>query len=324
MKKAHLYYFSGTYNTKLIADKVKNELNISGYETLLENIENTRISTKHNEADLIGIISPVYGFGLPVPVVRFLNTMPEGKKQKTFVFTSCGGHEGVAIVQCLRTLKSKKYDVIFARKLVMPDTWLLAVNAPTQEKFDKAKEKVEEDIKQSINSIIDDKRKINIANPLLLLLLGFIYSIFYLIGRHLAGKSFITNHKCTSCKTCYSSCPSKTINWDKNNRPNWSWNCFQCFRCINTCPSDAIEISGYTTIAGLVSLFVADIPYRLIPISISNKLYPLNLPLRVFLFVVAAFIFVWCVDRLIKNHTLSRIIPKWYMTTNRKRYKNYN
>jgi Pyruvate/2-oxoacid:ferredoxin oxidoreductase delta subunit len=63
---------------------------------------------------------------------------------------------------------------------------------------------------------------------------------YYLIGRFIIAKTFITNDKCDNCGLCISQCPTQSIVL-ADNRPYWKLTCESCMKCMNYCPKRAIE-----------------------------------------------------------------------------------
>ena len=314
MKKAIIYYFSGCGNTKLIAENVSDKLKNQDFDSCLVNIENPDINME--KADLYGFIFPVYGFGLPHMVVKFINKLPKMQKQKAFMFLTPAGHEGAAIFQGLVLLKNKGFDVIRAHPVYMPDTWLLAMSAPSDEKFQESYAKSRDKIDKYINEMLENKKSLSIANPILIVLLGLINIMFHFIGRHQSGKTFISNNKCNSCKKCLKECSSTVIKW-QNNKPYWGWNCEQCYRCINTCPNDAVEISGFAMLISMSSIFWAHNTYKLIPDMITQKLNFLSPLPEIIILLLAVFLTM----RIAQMIAGLKFMPKWYLTKTRKRYK---
>ena len=66
-RKALVYYFTGTGNALWVANRSAGELKSAGYEVELNRLDadNYAPVNGHEAAEVIGIVSPVYGFGLP-------------------------------------------------------------------------------------------------------------------------------------------------------------------------------------------------------------------------------------------------------------------
>ena len=141
MKKAIIYVYSGTGNTKLVAELYKEFL--TDYETIIHMVRMNRLDNppredseteitlrrkgaKHayfnvpdpNEYDLVGFGYPVHGFNTPSAMYNFIKLLPAVEKGKrTFILKSSG--EGLTVnnyssQKFLPVLKRKGYDVLCA------------------------------------------------------------------------------------------------------------------------------------------------------------------------------------------------------------------
>jgi len=100
MKKAVIYVFSGTGNTRLVADLYKK--NLFEYETTIYDVRMKKVSENSSkfeflpfpspeEFGLVGFGHPVYGFNIPKPFDDFINLLPKLKNpKKAFVFKTSG------------------------------------------------------------------------------------------------------------------------------------------------------------------------------------------------------------------------------------------
>ena len=307
-----VYYFTGCGNSKFIANTVCKKLSTNEYCAELVNIEDNKIV---ENAELTGFVFPIYGFGLPQIAIKFIKNLPKREKEKSFLLTTPAGHEGIGILQGLLLLKGRGYNVINANNVYMPDTWLLACNAPSEEKLKQSCDKAEESIDKHIANILEEKKSISMANPISLLILGAIYILFYFLGRFQGPKTFAVNKKCNSCKLCSRICPSKIIYW-KNNKPYWGWNCQQCFRCINKCPQNAIEISYIGLIVSFATAFGGFYFYRFLPTVITSKLSAFSPLPQILFWLILSFAGVWLIHLLYRFN----LLPAWFTTKNRKRY----
>lgn len=315
MKKAVLYYFSGTGNTKLIAELIVSTLKDRAYTPVLVNIEDNEIPGEHLDAELIGLITPIYAFGLPKNVEDFVSSLPRSKKQKAFSVFTDAGCSGVAVLQVKYYFGRKNYNLLSATSLNMPDTWILVMDSPSQADVDKAYDKAKTDVTCLFQNIESKNKRFSSLNVFLYVLLWVIYRLFYYIGRHTSGKAFTTNDKCTLCKKCANKCPSKTIKVKKS-KLYWSWNCYQCFRCINTCPHNAVEISTVAFALSIFALLAGWYPYTLIPQELIPSALGVNIILAIFSYAAIQFIVIWFIQLLLYFN----LLPKWYITTKRRRY----
>jgi ferredoxin len=316
-KIVEINYFSGCGNSKILADKTKEIFLEKGFESKINNIEK---NINSSDCDILGIILPIYGFGLPKAGNDFIKNLPPGNGKKAFILFSAAGHEGVAIVQAFIKLKFKGYDVICSRTIYMPDTWTLVQNAPTPEKFHQKKEKAYLLLDEIINNIIQNKKKICVANPISLICLGLIHVLFYFHGRQASGKLFYADENCVSCKFCFKNCPSQAIEIHKE-KPYWNFNCQQCFRCINLCPKNAVQISGFTLLMYIIFIILGWKFYKLISFNFQEVFGGFN-NLVAFIYSMFFSLAMLAIYSFISNKTfLKKFLPVWSITNKRKRYK---
>jgi hypothetical protein len=83
-----LYYFSGSGNTLFVAKQLNERLPDSRLIPIVGLLSNTNVET---DATSIGIISPLHGMTLPVPVDQFLRKLCVGSAKYIFAITTRGG-----------------------------------------------------------------------------------------------------------------------------------------------------------------------------------------------------------------------------------------
>ena len=239
--KTILYYFSGTGNTLMLARLLAKELD----NTEIINIASHNAPDKHPEADAIGILFPVYAFGLPKIMHDFVSSqlkIPDNAY--VFSLTNFAGAGGAAASKQLKHLLSAKGEKLNARFwLPMPSNYIPFGGAESQNKQNRRFlsaanriKKIAEIIRKRPENYFYKRNRI----PL------FISNIFYKLFMKKCGidaRKFYINDKCTSCGTCAKVCPTHNIKIiDKH--PSWGTNCEQCMACLQWCPTGAIQING--------------------------------------------------------------------------------
>lgn len=252
MKKAVIYVFSGTGNTRLVADLYKEFL--TEYETSIYDVKMKKIESAGkvnfefqnipdpNEFDLIGFGHPVYGFNIPKPFDQFIDFLPKIKtSKKAFVFKSSG--EGLYINEfssqrLIHKLEKKGYEFISDRHYVMPYNMIFR-HTPDMVKrewlYSKAYARLScEDIQKG------KKDKVHI-NPLLRFWVPLVRIewIFYPLSAPFSFK--VDMEKCIKCQKCVRNCPLNNISFD-GNAFKFGHNCTMCTSCSFGCPTCAISI----------------------------------------------------------------------------------
>lgn len=239
--KTILYYFSGTGNTLMLARLLAKEFD----DTEIINIVSCNGSSPAQEADTIGILFPVYAFGLPKIMYNFVQNILE-TTDNTYVFSltnygSAGGPAALKQLKALLESKGRRLNAGFG--LTMPSNYIPFGGAESQEKQNKSFLKAAEKIKK-IAGIIKERpenyfyKKSRIPS----FISNFFYKFFF---RNCAkeAEKFYVNDNCESCRNCEKICPSQNIKM-VNKRPSWSADCEQCMACLQWCPAVAIHRKG--------------------------------------------------------------------------------
>ncbi len=239
--KTILYYFSGTGNTLMLARLLAKELD--GVEII--NIVSCKEPVEVPEADAVGILFPVYAFGLP-KIMRDFVTSKLQIADNTYVFslTNFAGAGGAAASKQLRNILLSKRIKLNARFWVpMPSNYIPFGGAESQQKQNKRFlsaadriHKIAEIIKKRPENYFYKRNRI----PL------FIASIFNNLFLKSCGKDakkFYADDKCSSDGICAKVCPTNNIKMVEG-LPVWGSNCEQCMACLQWCTHGAIHIKN--------------------------------------------------------------------------------
>lgn len=235
-----IYYFSGTGNSFQVA---------RGLSSLLENAELRSISGAKEadlSADTIGLVFPVYLWGMPQNVVDFIEKMRNIPfSGYLYAVATYYKDPGDVIGQVKHVLKKQDKSLSAGFTIPMPGNNIIFYEAESKENQN-AKIRAS---KETILSIATDILARNETFPAVsitdrLLKTGFLHGIILKMFKN-SDKNFRWEDVCTGCGTCSEVCPIGNIKL-KDNRPVWQHNCIQCLSCINLCPQKAIEY-GKTT-----------------------------------------------------------------------------
>lgn len=236
-----IYYFSGSGNTLKLARDFAKELG----ETELISISDLDRSEEvvPVPAETIGIFFPVYCYGLPHIVRKFIKRIPDGCVPKdTYLYAVCcsSGMKGAAPAMIEDILAEKKIRMTAAFHIRMPFNYLPLGNPPDEKRMEKIFAKAAEKTKESVEKIKARKR----TRPLRVF-------PFDTIGKFIASRAvaylqnydryFWTDENCNGCGLCTKLCPNGNITIDENNRPKWHGHCELCMSCIQYCPRLALQ-----------------------------------------------------------------------------------
>lgn len=330
-----IYYCTGTGNSKRVADLAANAWRARGAEVMVQSVEGSLSFAGHKKADFIGIVAPVYGFGLPPMMVRFLKTLPDGTGQRAFVLVATGNaesltwggrgvrippSEGIALLQARYWLKRRDYTLRCAAPIEMPTNWTLVTNPPGNVRqsvlFDNAAAAIDRHVHALYHGQLLFARTPYLWTPLFALT----YWLFIHIGRRVAGKCFTATHRCNRCGYCRDHCPAGAIGW-LHNRPYWGWNCQQCYRCVNFCPRGAIDVPWLTLCLLLLAMLIGYMPYDSLPAAVLMRLGNWNSAAATVFYLVVTLLTVWLLHYLHACPLTRWLLPRWYVMRRRARYR---
>lgn len=270
-----VYYFSGTGNSLVVAKDLVSRLN--GELIAIQSVVNSeRISA---EAEVIGIVFPVYNQGIPFIIKRFIDKFESFSGKYVFGVCTHGGSAGICL-KYLNNLISNKdgklsggFSVEMPYNYVVPSLVIKSFfrsfklkNTPLEKQqklFEQWKNKLEyvtsyilerkegkiETEAEVIEYIIDSLNlRESVQKYSWLKIGGFVgkTELPFMESIQLLDYAFTSNHNCTGCGICAKLCPVMNIKI-VNNSPQWQHKCEQCFACINWCPKEAIQFSCKTS-----------------------------------------------------------------------------
>ena len=245
--KAVLYVFSGTGNTRLIADLYKKYL--TDYETVIFDIEIQKGSAffvpppNPSEFDLIGFGYPIHGFNAPEITVNFCRALPDTdktKRKKAFIFKSSGeGHSlnDYSSGLMIKILEKKGFDILCERHYVMPYNMIFR-HSPEMVKS----EYIYADalVRLNCRDLQNGFRENVHFNPLKAWFVPLL-RIEWIYARLQGPFMKVDMHKCIKCMKCLNNCPLNNISF-ADEKFKFGTNCSLCVRCSFNCPVCAISI----------------------------------------------------------------------------------
>ncbi|XMB72045.1 EFR1 family ferrodoxin [Mycoplasmatota bacterium WC30] len=240
MQKAIIYFFSGTRNTKIVAENIMNELNVLGIKTEIFDI---RFPFKNipdpNDYDYVGFGYPIHAFNTPKFFLSFVRKLPKVKNIPTFIFKTSGEpfrFNNASSWSLINVLRKKGYLPLLDEHLLMP------YNIMFRYPKDIAKYMYKHNLqltKVIAKKIIKQKSYLHRYNIFTILLM-YISRVQWL-GAKINGPLIHVNKKiCTKCGLCIKKCPSNNIKF-VNGYPKFDHKCTMCMSCTTVCPVDAVR-----------------------------------------------------------------------------------
>lgn len=246
MKKAIIYCFSGTGNTRRVSDMVAAELKNNGIEAevfkVTREVYLNKAFPNPNEYDVIGISYPIYGFNAPLLVNKFVKKLNSAKnKQKAFIIKTSGepfGFNNSSSQAIKRYLRHKKYDLTYERHYLMPYNIMFRYNDGLVKQMYLYAEQLS---KVSAAKIANENKEVIHGNPMSLFA-NFVCKLVWLGGPICGITYHADNKKCIHCNKCVNNCPTKNISIDKNGKIKFGGHCMMCCACSMNCPTNAINM----------------------------------------------------------------------------------
>jgi ferredoxin len=242
-KKTIIRYFTGTGNTKRIADRIGTVL--SGNDAAVDLAPITPDAPIDPSAERYVFCSPVYALGLPRIIKRYLAGLPRLDQPRPAMMVVTAGnpeHTGWALRHGRDLLDARNCPVSVSETIHMPDNWTPFLPTPPEAV---ARERLEAGDELAGRLALDFLAGKERHRPFSLAAMTpagswVIHQGFHRVGIGHLWSLFRTNKACTSCGLCEKSCPVGAITMAAG-RPKWSKTCEQCSRCFNLCPARAIE-----------------------------------------------------------------------------------
>ena len=254
------FYFSGTGNTKWVAEQLERIVVQSGHQSKLYSIDNFDRSAEADfikelkESTYIGIANPIYGADVPPIMKRFIMWLTDCLKSAEIYSVPLYVINTFGYVNAFGPFEAGKLFDQDCFKMMAYVNIRLCNNISTYEHKSKLVSVETQKIKKKraigeLQTVIE--RLLSSQNHIkgigLYLLPG------YLI-RSKSGNS-IQNHfqslsvqenTCNRCMSCVHNCPTHAILF-QNQQFQFTAACTACMRCYNFCPTASILVNGKFT-----------------------------------------------------------------------------
>ena len=240
-KSAEIYVFSGTGNTFLLADTIKDIFTSNNCPTTLHPI--TGKLCKPEPGCALGLAFTTAWFSSYPFVLDFIKKLPDGNGREVFLVSSMAGSHFNMSQPIRKLLVKKGYEPIGSRVIKMPSNY----GKSPSEKSISNQELIKTAIVQAANyagQLLTGKSNwLKKTAPWSTFFYKFAQSRYpWAIFRNMFGLQININ-RCSKCGFCQSICPIDAID-RKNNTYIITDKCVSCQHCAAFCPEKAIGING--------------------------------------------------------------------------------
>ena len=234
-----MFYFSGTGNSKYIAELFSQQMNASCH-SIEEAIDFKQLI---NSKETIGFCYPIYGSRVPKIMREFvIENMEYLESKKIIIFCTQWLFSGDGARAFTDIFPPDFIQVIYAEHFLMPNNinnvpLLPAANERKLRKYRLRSKRKMRIVCENIKNKKIKKRGFNPASKILGLIQG---STMPAIEQKASDKLWI-DKDCNNCQKCVHICPMKNFE-SQDEQIQTKNNCILCYRCINQCPQKAITI----------------------------------------------------------------------------------
>lgn len=253
MKKAAIFYFSGTGNTWWVSGRICKALKDKGIECTMHSVEQTdpeQAAGLIESCNIAGFGFPVYASDLPYIMKEFMKKLKPGcHAVDSFIFCTQWMFSGNGAKAAAGFLDRQLFNVKWAEHFLMPNNVCVTVMPlpytndmkRIRNKLSKTSKRVE----RFASGIAEGRKQLRGFNPfssVLGLMQRLPYRLFFNRLRNDVG--FDTD-KCNACGRCEKICPARNILIEEG-KPHALGKCILCVRCYNFCPVSAVKYMGFS------------------------------------------------------------------------------
>lgn len=245
--KGLIIYFSGTGNTKYIAEVINKELTMNNHQTSIYSMEdNPNIPNDSYDFLVLGV--PKYCEYLPMFFVDYIKkAIPKNSTPtKTLLFCTAGGNLKTGYKALEDILNEKNHFIVISKSLRMPNNYFIGgIFKPKSEeknnKYIETSTKIAKELAQDF--INENYHKESIGKFRERLLKSLAVKFKEQVSK--TAENFTISQSCTKCELCVKNCPTNNISL-VNDTINFHNKCISCLRCINICPFNSIGYKNKT------------------------------------------------------------------------------
>lgn len=239
-----IYYFSAEGNSEFVARRLAGLLHDKAARVTDMDMPEPFAGER------VGLVFPVHGWGVPLPMLRFIRTHGEMLAQSDYVWgcMTCGDDCGLTHEQLAREIEKVGGRLSSAYSVTMPNTYLLMPGFSLDDR-----NVVSKKLRASIGAIDRVASGVTAGAHETLVNKGampwlksrVLYPLF--VRYKPRGKKWHCNRQaCVRCGICATTCPQDNISYGSDGFPQWGNDCISCLGCYHNCPKRAIDYGRVT------------------------------------------------------------------------------
>jgi ferredoxin len=238
-------FFSGTGNTRLVAEELAKKLDDTTFN-LLDCIRNKDYSEIHSEKPFI-LCVPIYVSEIPKFIERYFKNVPLTGSDIIYGIFTNGGYSGIAGVQLKRVFRAKGMRYKGYAEFKFPSNHLTNKGHKDISDEEIAARIIASMKKtESVAKVIRTGQEFKSRHIWLIELIATVPVAPILMHFTQKTDMFYAKDSCIACGKCEKLCPDRVIKM-VDGRPTWNKShCTHCMSCIQNCPREAIEFGTVT------------------------------------------------------------------------------
>lgn len=244
-----IYYFTGTGNSREAAQMLGARL-----QEKVSFIPFVDADSENVDGEMIGLVFPVYSWGVPPLVIDFIDRLGEQfwtdvrhRRIPVWVVMTCGDEVALAPEMIAKSLERHGIEPQSVWSVTMPNDYVLLPGFDVdpkileKEKLAAAPRRIEE-IAAAIKA---GKSGVDVVRgSMAWLKTRLVYPLFKRWG--IFPKKWHATDACIGCGICVERCPLANITLDFHRHPHWGSDCCSCLACYHSCPRHAVQYGTST------------------------------------------------------------------------------
>lgn len=237
-----IFYFSATGNSLSLTRNLANELGNCEIVPIAKAVNNETIKIT---TPRVGIVFPVFAWGMPRIVEEFVSKLSFSGKPYIFAIATCVAIQGNTLKDLKKALQLKRVDLNAGFAVKSGRSSLMQLNSLDKIiiKLDRNRLRIKT-AEDRMSEIVAEIKKLVKHKPETS---SWAANIFGSMFHGLAVKTFknidstfVVEDSCKGCGNCTKLCPRSNIIIE-NGKPVFLHNCELCHACIQWCPNFAIK-----------------------------------------------------------------------------------